>query len=198
MNRQTSFSSSMPVLLLILSILVAPACGGSDSAAVDPAPVGGEVVLSETISSELLPRSVAHYSAGQVATLSNLRLSVDGSTASGSLDYKQLEDEPFALVVHAVTPERWLALHYDATQRLLLVEPSGGGGNVLFSLEGYRLTARGDGGKIEFEFPLETFRMFDIQGAKGTVFAYLVRPPQDGSATLRDVISNVLQAPMDF
>jgi hypothetical protein len=198
MNRQTSSSSTIPVLLLILSILAAPACGGTDSAAAEQAPVGEEVVLSESISSELLPRSVAHYSAGQVATLSNLQLSVDGSTASGSLEYEQLQDEPFALVVHVVTPERWLALHYDATQRLLLVEPSGQGGNVLFSLEGYRLTAQGDGGKIAFEFPLETFRMFDIQGAKGTLFAYLVRLPQDGSATLRDVISNVLQAQMDF
>lgn len=182
------------LLLVICSSLLA-ACGGGETAQAGPneSLIGQEVVLSDTIQSDILPMAVTHYGTGQYATLSALAISKTRSTVTGTVQVVRHGDpQDFSLVAHVVTADRWLGIHFQPDQRLIVVEPAPSQGNVLFSTAGYMLDEQDGKGTITFDFPVETAGMFDLDGNTGTVFVYLVTPPEDGSASLRTVVSNVI------
>lgn len=204
MNTRPSTGFVVSLLFLLVFTLLMPACGSdseeSENNGPDESLMGQEVILSGTIQSDVLPAAVTHYGAGQYATLSQLELSTTSSTATGTVKFQRHGEsqQAFSLVVHVVTLDRWLGIHFQPDQRLILIEPSPSQGNVLFSLEGYTLDEKEGKGTITFTFPLDTPGMFDLGGNTGTVFVYLVTPPEDGSATLDAVISNVLEEEIEL
>jgi len=97
-------------------------------------------------------------------------------------------------VVYVATPKHLLAIHYTDTQRLLVTAPPGQSGDVTFGLQGYEM--EGDqAGRIAFEFATQTPGIYDLSGARGTVFAYCVEIQED-NISLSNVVSNVIKTDM--
>lgn len=201
MNTRSYTRSVVSLLFLLLFSLLMSACGSKEAGnkGPDESLIGQEVVLSDTIPSDILPTTVTQYGTGQYTTLSQLEVSTTSSTATGTVKFQRHGDsQAFSLVVHVVTPDRWLGIHYQADQRLILIEPSPAAGNVLFSVTGYTLDEKDGAGTITFKFPLDTSGMFDLDGDTASMFVYLVTPPENGSASMDAVVSNVIKVEVEL
>lgn len=183
-------------VLVFLLVIIVTGCSGAGGGGVDQSLVGQEVLLSEAIQSEILPETVTHYGAGQVATLSNLQLSA-GNPVAGTVDYTLHEEGELALVVHVSTPRRRLAIYFEPDHQVTIIEPSGQGGNALIRTSGFVLHENDGGGTFEFEFPSEVFNMYNIIGASGMVHVYCVQPSEEG-IIYEDLVSNVVSIEGEF
>jgi hypothetical protein len=131
---------------------------------------GEPVTLSQTQQSDALPNTVIPYGAGSEVTLSNLRISNDGSTIQGKVDFTRKGAENFLLAVVLRMPKDVLVGYYDPDTNLSIHLPSG---TVLFGIDGWKYAGTNQG-TISFSMNGNVFQGYNVIGEQGTAYAFTV------------------------